>query len=146
MGFDAVNIVRTGEHRFNLNVIKKIPLKLFRFKILKKPLRLKYSFISKYFIQEMDKEEDVFPTIIPNWDHTPRSGNYGVVFDKTSPILFKKHALKALDVIKNKSNSRQIIFLKSWNEWGEGNYMEPDLKYGKGFIKALRSAVEEYKL
>jgi hypothetical protein len=31
--------------------------------------------------------------------------------------------------------------LKSWNEWGEGNYMEPDLKYGKGYIKALRLAI-----
>lgn len=28
--------------------------------------------------------------------------------------------------------------LKSWNEWGEGNYMEPDLKYGKKYILALK--------
>ena len=33
--------------------------------------------------------------------------------------------------------------LKSWNEWGEGNYMEPDLKFGKEYIKALRDAIEE---
>lgn len=143
MGFDAVNIVRTGEYRFNLEVIKKIPLKLFRFKILKKPLKLNYSFISKYFIQEIDKKEAVFPTIIPNWDHTPRSGNYGVVFHKSTPTLFKEHVLKAIEAIENKPNSRQILFLKSWNEWGEGNYMEPDLKYGKKYIKALRSAIEE---
>lgn len=37
----------------------------------------------------------------------------------------------------------KIVFLKSWNEWGEGNYMEPDLKYGKGFIRALHDALEE---
>lgn len=145
MKFDAVNIVRTGEHRFNLGVIKKIPFKLFKFKILKRPLRLKYSFISKYFIQEIDRDENILPTLIPNWDHTPRSGNYGVVFDKSSPELFKKHIINALDVIKKKPKSRQILFLKSWNEWGEGNYMEPDLKYGKGYINALKSVVEEYK-
>lgn len=143
MGFDAVNIVRTGEHRYNLNVIKIIPFKLFRFKILKKPLKLNYSFISKYFIQEIDKDENVFPTIIPNWDHTPRSGNYGVVFHKSTPKLFKEHVIKALEVIKNKPKSRQVLFLKSWNEWGEGNYMEPDLKFGKGYINELKNALNE---
>ena len=35
--------------------------------------------------------------------------------------------------------------VKSWNEWGEGNYLEPDLKYGKGFIKALRAAIDKHK-
>ena len=34
-----------------------------------------------------------------------------------------------------------MIMLKSWNEWGEGNYMEPDLIYGHGFIDALRKAL-----
>ena len=33
-----------------------------------------------------------------------------------------------------------MVFLKSWNEWGEGNYMEPDLRFGKGYIKALKEA------
>lgn len=40
---------------------------------------------------------------------------------------------------------RQIIFLKSWNEWGEGNYMEPDLKFGKGYIKALRNELDRFE-
>ena len=35
--------------------------------------------------------------------------------------------------------------IKSWNEWGEGNYMEPDAEYGKGYIKALASAIDKYK-
>ena len=47
----------------------------------------------------------------------------------------------ALDAVKNKKN--KIIVLKSWNEWGEGNYMEPDLHYGKGFIHALRDAADQ---
>ena len=145
MGFDAVNIVRTGEHRFNLDVIKKIFFQIFKFKILKKPLVLKYSFISKYFIQEIDKKDDVFPTLIPNWDHTPRSGNYGVVFHKSTPKLFMQHVLKALEVIRNKPKSRQILFLKSWNEWGEGNYMEPDLRFGRGYIHSLRKSLTKSK-
>ena len=45
---------------------------------------------------------------------------------------------------KTQYKSNNIVFLKSWNEWGEGNYLEPDLKYGKGFIYAIREALELY--
>jgi hypothetical protein len=141
LGFDAVNIVRTGEYRFNKNVIKKIPFKLFKFKALGKPLKLNYSFISKYFVNDIDKEEDLIPTIIPNWDHTPRSGRKGVVFHNSTPDLFKKHIKRVFDVIRNKK--RKVVFLKSWNEWGEGNYMEPDLLNGKRYIKTLAETIKE---
>ena len=39
--------------------------------------------------------------------------------------------------------TQNLVFLKSWNEWGEGNYMEPDLKYGKGFINSLNQAIKD---
>jgi hypothetical protein len=51
----------------------------------------------------------------------------------------------ALEAIKNKPEEQQIIMLKSWNEWAEGNYMEPDLKFGRGYINALREVLDEYK-
>jgi hypothetical protein len=50
----------------------------------------------------------------------------------------------ALQIIANKQPEHQILFLKAWNEWGEGNYVEPDLKFGHGFIQAIRKAVEKY--
>lgn len=50
---------------------------------------------------------------------------------------------QALELIKRKPKNKQILILKSWNEWGEGNYMEPDLKFGKGYIQALKEALEE---
>ena len=36
-----------------------------------------------------------------------------------------------------------MVFLKSWNEWGEGNYMEPDLKFGRGYLEALKDAIQD---
>ena len=41
-------------------------------------------------------------------------------------------------------SARDMEKLKSWNEWAEGNYMEPDLQFGKGYIRAMRSVLEEY--
>ena len=79
--------------------------------------------------------------MLPNWDHTPRSGYNGNLFTNSTPEIFEKHCEQVLSLVKEKPKERQIAFLKSWNEWGEGNYMEPDLKYGKGYIKALRLAI-----
>ena len=50
--------------------------------------------------------------------------------------------MDVLSKISRKPKEKQICFLKSWNEWGEGNYMEPDLRYGKGYINALKDAIE----
>ena len=56
---------------------------------------------------------------------------------------YLKNVNKALNVIKNKKN--QLLILKSWNEWGEGNYMEPDLQFKKGYIEALRRALDQFE-
>ena len=107
------------------------------------PFMTDYRIASQAFCTNMEKEEEVIPTIIPQWDHTPRSGWNGLLFVNSSPSLFKVVAKKAIQTVSHKSPQHQIIFLKSWNEWGEGNYMEPDLTNGRGYIDALRQAIEE---
>lgn len=90
------------------------------------------------------KNRYVIPEIFPNWDHSPRSGRAATaIFYNESPEYFYEMACDALDAVKDKPEEEQIIILKSWNEWGEGNYMEPDLKYGHGYIEALKKAVDE---
>lgn len=90
------------------------------------------------------KQEYVIPEIFPNWDHSPRSGRAAnAIYYNAQPKYFYEMAKDAFDAIKNKPDEKQIVILKSWNEWGEGNYMEPDLQYGHGYIDALRRAVDE---
>ena len=75
-------------------------------------------------------------------DHTPRSGNFGTCFNNCTPELFAKHVSYILETIRPKKIDNQVVFLKSWNEWGEGNYMEPDMKYGDGYIRTLYQCLE----
>ena len=97
-------------------------------------------------VTEDCKNRFVIPEIFPNWDHSPRSGRAATaIFYNEDPEYFYEMACDALNAVKNKPNEEQIIILKSWNEWGEGNYMEPDMKYGHGYIEALRKAVEKTK-
>lgn len=45
--------------------------------------------------------------------------------------------------VKFRLHEDNIVIVKSWNEWGEGNYLEPDLQYGKDYIKATQKALDE---
>lgn len=88
------------------------------------------------------QEEKVVPVLFPNWDNTPRRNEGALILNNTSPDLFYKHCLDVFSMIKDKTN--KTVFIKSWNEWGEGNYMEPCLKYGHGYIDALSKALRVF--
>ena len=44
---------------------------------------------------------------------------------------------------KSFNNSRQIVFLKSWNEWGEGMYLEPDKIHGYKYLEVINNIINE---
>jgi hypothetical protein len=48
-----------------------------------------------------------------------------------TPNLFQKHAEMVIKYVNRNPN------IKSWNEWTEGNYIEPDLKYGHEYLNIL---------
>ena len=148
MGFDAINIVRNGEYAHNKHLLKRILIPTILYKFFRKPLKISYALMIQYFVQKEEEESYVYPSIIPNWDHTPRSGRKGSIFHNSTPTLFEKHVKDVFLSIRNKKENDKIVFLKSWNEWGEGNYMEPDLRFGKKYIEVLGSLreVEEKKI
>lgn len=152
-GFDAVNLIRNcWLKKENKNFFWKI---LFRIidkqdfislytKLLNRPYHV-YEYLDtydeEYFFE--DAEFHCIPTIIPGWDNTPRSGLYGVVAKNNTPEKFKSQALKAINRVRDYPDDHKIIFIKSWNEWAEGNYLEPDQQHGHGFINALSEALRE---
>jgi hypothetical protein len=80
----------------------------------------------------------VYPTIIPNWDNSPRVGRSALILHGSTPELFRKHVRATLQSIQHKDDEDKIVFLRSWNEWAEGNYMEPDLKFSREYINVLK--------
>ena len=96
-----------------------------------------YSKIIKNFYSPSDRREDVYPQLLVGWDRSPRSGRKAIIYDGATPEAFGKAVEQAIKCVENKKPEHRIVFLNSWNEWGEGAYMEPDLRYGKGKIKEL---------
>jgi hypothetical protein len=104
---------------------------------------IRYSEATKKMLTPHFKEDRIYPNIIPNWDDSPRRKMGTFIFKNSTPELFKRYVKQVLQYLSEKKEEDKIIFLKSWNEWAEGNYLEPDIKWGKAYIRALREALEE---
>jgi lipopolysaccharide biosynthesis protein len=112
-------------------------------KFLKKPVVYLYKDVVKYAIPEIKTNPTQFPCVIPNWDNTPRSGKNGIVFHNSTPEFFRMQLAKAISQAQRYDNPElQLIFIKSWNEWAEGNYLEPDLKFGRAYLEALQQELQ----
>ena len=113
--------------------------KLFNYKRLDK---YEQKSINKYYYTEEDKWENVYPTLVPRWDRSPRAGKSASIYINSTPELFKESVNDVVDLLKDKEDEHKLVFLASWNEWAEGNYIEPDLKYGKEFLNALKDVLK----
>lgn len=139
-GFDAMNVVNF--YRWpNPSLWYRFKRKVF-FKMLGwipdiRPYRY------EQFQCPIDGDKRVFPTILPNWDHTPRTGKKGVVLVGSTPEVFRECLQRKLTLLKDKPGDRRFLIVKSWNEWAEGNYLEPDLRFGKAYLDVLKEALSE---
>lgn len=140
MGFDAINILAMNSYGKNKNIISRAIKKLCRM-VLRRPYVADYSKVVEKIHDGTEFDPIICPTILTGWDHTPRSGKNGTVLVGYNPHTLKKHIHDTILQIEHKQNG--IIFLKSWNEWGEGNYLEPDLKWGHAFLDVLREEINK---
>ncbi|HZP28454.1 MAG TPA: glycoside hydrolase family 99-like domain-containing protein [Acidimicrobiia bacterium] len=86
-------------------------------------------------------DDEHFPCVVPRWDNTPRSGRRGLVLDGSTPELFREHVGLAVDKVRGAPPGRRIVWVKSWNEWAEGNTLEPDREHGLAYLEALRDGL-----
>ena len=94
--------------------------------------------INRWLYTEEDKQENVYPSLMPNWDRSPRSGRKARIYTNSTPEVFGEQIDQVLDLLKDKTPEHRIVFLMSWNEWAEGNYIEPDMKYGHEYLNILK--------
>ena len=88
-----------------------------------------------------------YPSVINSWDNTPRSGVRGLVLTGATPQLYGKALKKAFDLTRDRAQGAdaRLVFLKSWNEWAEGNHLEPDLRDGHQYLEAIAIELKREK-
>ena len=144
MGFDAVSsmnfrraeILATG---FFKKIIRNIRRKIFGYALNSHD----YLKLTEHYYTDEDKLDYVYPQITPRKDKTPRAGKNALVYTGSTPEKFRIAIKMALEKIKDKDDEHKILFLNSWNEWGEGSYMEPDIVWGHQYLDVLREEIVE---
>ncbi|WP_407179649.1 glycoside hydrolase family 99-like domain-containing protein [Bradyrhizobium sp. STM 3562] len=88
----------------------------------------------------------LFRGIIPAWDNTPRRQDTSTIIINSRPDLYGAWLayLRAYSRIVHPDQENRFIFINAWNEWGEGCYVEPDLRWGLAYLEeTYRSAFYE---
>jgi Glycosyltransferase WbsX len=90
-----------------------------------------------------DSSYPAFPCVVVGWDNTPRRGSSGVVFTEATSERFAEALEEALNRLDCRPPLDRLLFLNAWNEWAEGNHLEPDQKHGLSYLTAIRCVLNQ---
>ncbi len=107
--------------------------------------RIKYDTVWNAILNEMPESKKSIPGAFVGWDNTPRHGDKGRVFTDDTPEKFQKYLSCQIKRAKDVYD-KDMIFMYAWNEWAEGGYLEPDERYGYGYLEAIKNALIENKV
>lgn len=104
--------------------------------------RRDYDALWRRILKRRPSSAKSIPGAFVDWDNTPRRGSRGSVAVGADPrkfgTYFRKQVTRARDVY-----DKDMIFLFAWNEWAESGYLEPDTRFGRAYLEAVRDSLLE---
>lgn len=79
-----------------------------------------------------------YPCVTPSWDNTPRRRRQGIVLHGATPQAYERWLQRTVESFEPFGPGQDLLFLNAWNEWGEGNHLEPDQRWGRAYLEATR--------
>jgi hypothetical protein len=81
----------------------------------------------------------LFPSIVPGWDNSPRRKlKPSLILHDSTPKKYGEWLDKVIDDFIPYSDEENFIFINAWNEWAEGNHLEPCLKWGRSYLQETK--------
>ena len=96
-----------------------------------------YDYVEARRLMRRRHQYPAYKTIMVSWDNTPRRGGDGIVFVNSSPAAFEAGLRELVDEVAARPSDDRLVFVNAWNEWAEGNHLEPDLRHGLGYLEAV---------
>jgi len=101
-----------------------------------------YRIAAQLMMQRPKPNYPLFKTVVPSWDNTARKQNEGHIFINSSPEAYRNWLENIIKgTRRNFDENNRFVFINAWNEWAEGNYLEPDRQYGYAYLDATAEAI-----
>ncbi len=93
-------------------------------------------------VLSQESDYTLFRGVLVSWDNTPRAGNLGSIFVNGTPQKYGAWLRQAVaDTRAGFRPAERLVFIAAWNEWAEGNHLEPDQRYGLEYLAATKAAL-----
>ena len=101
-----------------------------------------YSYLCRCIEKKAHRSEPwILPGVFAGWDNSSRKDEEGIIVTGSTPQRFRVNLHKVLSIAEERK--KEFVFLNAWNEWSEGAYIEPDKKYGWGYLRAVKQALRQ---
>jgi len=85
--------------------------------------------------------------VCPGFDNTPRRQKGAAILKDATPESYRRW----LSFVVHQARSRgadqgpvgEYVFINAWNEWAEGNHLEPCQKWQRAYLESTREALKE---
>ena len=83
----------------------------------------------------------------PAWDNWARRNEGAAIFLDSTPEKYQSWLTHTVtDANSRLSGDERMVFVNAWNEWAEGNHLEPDQKFGHAYLEATQKALQDGQL
>jgi hypothetical protein len=83
-----------------------------------------------------------FPGVMVGWDNTARRKGGATIFSGSTPEAYERWLRGTVAAVAEVRDEENFVFVAAWNEWAEGNHLEPDRHYGRAYLEATGRALE----
>lgn len=139
-------IKKNNLNTFSKRIVRRIKRKIgFKEKKLKPTLnKLDYEFMINNIKSLKEFSFKMFPNLVVGWDNTARrKNNPTLILDNATPELFEKWLSELITDFVPYSEDENFIFINAWNEWAEGNYLEPCQKWGNAYLEKVKKLFDK---
>jgi hypothetical protein len=102
---------------------------------------LDYQSAADSLLKRVDCHWKRFPSVMVGWDNTARRARGATIFEGATPANYEHWLRVTADSVTQVRAEENYLFILAWNEWAEGNHLEPDQRYGRAFLEATRSVL-----